>query len=153
MGGIYGGSYCNIAATVAKNSHEGLFFQRNPKSFQLHPDSIPPLRVFLSQPSKEVSILSTPGAPQYYDALDANMWTREVSKSPLCLRLWVVQERALTRRSLHFGKRQLYWECSQLSVCETIRRGLEGFGAVDGSPLIFKAHDPLRPDLLSLLGR
>ena len=37
---------------------------------------------------------------------------------PLTTRAWTLQERLLTPRSLHFGKGQMYWECSQSSLCE-----------------------------------
>lgn len=47
--------------------------------------------------------------------------------SPLRYRAWVLQERELSRRSIHFGKNQLLWECktikgsAQLPWCEMQR--------------------------------
>lgn len=34
-------------------------------------------------------------------------------------RAWVVQERILAPRILHFGENQLYWECNEKDACET----------------------------------
>ncbi|KAF1955419.1 hypothetical protein CC80DRAFT_493300 [Byssothecium circinans] len=39
-------------------------------------------------------------------------------------RPWVLQERLLCRRLLHFGAEQLYWECNSLKASETFPQGL-----------------------------
>lgn len=40
------------------------------------------------------------------------------SDHPLLKRAWVLQERLLSRRVLHFGRRELIWECMEVSDCE-----------------------------------
>ncbi|KAF2467682.1 HET-domain-containing protein, partial [Lindgomyces ingoldianus] len=37
---------------------------------------------------------------------------------PLLQRGWVLQERLLSPRVVHFGPRELYWECAQRNLCE-----------------------------------
>ncbi|KAK1835433.1 heterokaryon incompatibility protein-domain-containing protein [Podospora conica] len=131
---IYSGSYLNIAATGAADSRGGLFAERDERSVQ-------PLKVQISSPPPP-----PPGKPssrgsvaRYYDVLDEDEWLRQVERSPLCRRGWVLQERVLTRRSLHFGKRQLYWECTSMQAGESAPLG--GLGNEDN----FKSFDPLLP--------
>ncbi|KAH9208157.1 heterokaryon incompatibility protein-domain-containing protein, partial [Leptodontidium sp. 2 PMI_412] len=106
MGRIYQGSSCNLAATSAANSSVGLFTCRDPAF-------IPPLRLFIPDPSK-VLIETLP---------DENLWGREIASSPLCHRAWVLQERLLAPRTLHFASQQLFWECQELQACEKVPRG------------------------------
>lgn len=107
---IYTGSYLNIAATGAVDSRGGLFSPRDDRALL-------PLRVV--QPS-------SPGGPswgndsvQYYDVLDDHIWEREVEGALLCRRGWIVQERVLPMRCVHFGTRQLYWECASMQASES----------------------------------
>ena len=44
--------------------------------------------------------------------------------APLNRRAWVVQERLLAPRVLHFGSKQILWECHHLDACEMYPRGL-----------------------------
>jgi hypothetical protein len=137
---IYSCSFLNLAATGAKNSHEGIFSKRDTLS-------VSPLRVFLPQRAQVSQFFARPGTPKYFDALDPSMWQREIEESALCQRGWVIQERALSRRSLHFAKSQLYWECSEMSACETVPEGLETHPAHDSDQKFFKTYDPLRHNL------
>jgi len=51
-----------------------------------------------------------------------NLWTFGVNDSPLHARGWVLQERLLAPRTIHFGQERLFWECRELSAC-SIRNG------------------------------
>ena len=44
--------------------------------------------------------------------------------APLNRRAWVVQERLLAPHVLHFGSKQILWECHHLDACEMYPRGL-----------------------------
>ena len=59
-----------------------------------------------------------------YDCIDRALWHRNVPDSPLGRRARVVQERLLAPRVLHFGRRQLFWECNALKSCELYPDGL-----------------------------
>ncbi|PVH68935.1 HET-domain-containing protein, partial [Cadophora sp. DSE1049] len=48
--------------------------------------------------------------------------------SPLNRRAWVLQERLLSQRNLHFGKKQLFWECQQHTACELTPEEFVGGG-------------------------
>lgn len=38
--------------------------------------------------------------------------------NPLNARAWVIQERLLSRRILHFTQERIYWECLEEKSCE-----------------------------------
>jgi hypothetical protein len=103
MGDIYANSYCNIAATAAKDGTVGCIYKRDP---------------ILAHPL-HVQTTWTDGEPTTYCLIDCNMWTREVDDAPLNQRAWVFQERFLSPRNLSFGANRLFWECEGKRACET----------------------------------
>lgn len=107
---IYENAWCSIAATKAKNSSEGLFSAREPVSVR-------PVVVHTSWHS----IQSEP-----YALWDLGILDSHIDETPLMRRGWVVQERILAPRILHFGQGQILWECCSLRACETFPRGLPG---------------------------
>jgi hypothetical protein len=84
----------------------------------------------------------------HYDCLDPTLWEREIKKAPLTQRAWVVQERLLSPRVVHFGANQLFWECQELQACETYPDGLPDTNGMQ-SCADFKIHDPFAPELRS----
>ncbi|RDW87876.1 hypothetical protein BP5796_03570 [Coleophoma crateriformis] len=106
MDRIYQGSFCNIAATASPDPYGGLFSERDPAL-------ITPLRVQLKG-------VSPHNQDAFYDVGDdfSQEWMRQVALSPLAVRGWVVQERLLSPRVIHFAKKQLFWECAQMRTCE-----------------------------------
>jgi Heterokaryon incompatibility protein (HET) len=52
---------------------------------------------------------------------------RSLRYSALSYRAWVVQERFMSPRVLHFTADQLFWECSKLFACETFPNGMADF--------------------------
>ncbi|OAG01189.1 uncharacterized protein CC84DRAFT_278192 [Paraphaeosphaeria sporulosa] len=55
-------------------------------------------------------------------------------------RAWSLQERLLSRRFLHLGEEQMYWECNALKASETFPRGLDSFRNALSSLLWEKVH-------------
>lgn len=101
MGNVYKNSLCNIAATAAPDGHTGCFLERNP----------------LLARTCRVRIEGLPGsAPDshIYDLVRGNIWQNGIDFAPLIQRGWVLQERVLAPRVIHFGKKQLFWECHEL---------------------------------------
>jgi hypothetical protein len=91
MGDIYKNSLFNIAATAAPDGQTGCFLESNPLLARIC----------------RVSIESFPGpAPNsgLYDLVPQRFWEHGVSEAPLNQRAWVVQERTLGPRVIHFGK-------------------------------------------------
>lgn len=113
MGDVYKNAVCNIAATSSKNSHGGLFRDRIPSLATLG-------RVQTCWTTKGVDnrqLLIEPVEVSTNDALHQ-------LPVPLLSRAWVLQERVLVPRTLHFSPYQLYWECYEDEFCETRPRGL-----------------------------
>jgi hypothetical protein len=104
MAQIYGQCDLNIAATSAEDGNVGCFFDR-PKNWtiQIHP-----------LPGQDDLIFDFMPSPLINPELDV-----------LNNRGWVVQERYLSRRTLHFTTKQVFWECDGESACETCPGGYE----------------------------
>ena len=118
---IYMEAYLNIAATVSKNSTEGLFRQRS---------------LSATEPcilcSSIAKILSEDAKGNYYFCVDPLEWIRNVANAPLNSRAWVLQERLLSPRKLHFANDQIYWECMQSLASEKWPQGLPSICLMDG---------------------
>ncbi|KAH9209824.1 heterokaryon incompatibility protein-domain-containing protein, partial [Leptodontidium sp. 2 PMI_412] len=101
MGKVYANAFLNISATLAVDGSETLFHNQGYEPFG--PSEI---------------VLRVEGKLKKFYLLDGDIWTDEISNAPLSSRGWVFQERFLARRVLHFGNRQLGWECRQSTTLE-----------------------------------
>lgn len=98
---VYSNAYVTIAASCATGTYDG-FLKPRP-----HRDCV---RV-------KVGATST---VYVCDAIDD--FTRDVENGQLNRRGWVLQERALARRTIYFADKQTYWECGQGVRCETLTK-------------------------------
>lgn len=57
-------------------------------------------------------------------AASTNVPVTKVLEAPLNQRGWVLQERLLAPRILHFCRRELFWECCETAASETYPSGL-----------------------------
>ncbi|KAF2786793.1 HET-domain-containing protein [Melanomma pulvis-pyrius CBS 109.77] len=105
MDKVYRNAFFNIAATASHNSHGGLFYDR-----------------LKSKPC--TVILSAGKGREMFLLVDARQFEKDVANSPLLKRGWILQERLLAPRVLHFARRQLFWECKKLCASETYPYGL-----------------------------
>jgi hypothetical protein len=100
MHSVYTNALCNLAATGASDSSIGFYFERNPIAHL-------PFRV----PTE---------VPDRWDWAFPTDWTSDViSESPLNKRAWVLQERLLSSRIVHFTRAGIYWECLTHVCSET----------------------------------
>ena len=106
---VYKNALCNIASTGASNSSGGLFFDRDSSL----------ILASVLHASWEGDLLKG-----HFQLWDDDIWSHGVNRAPLNRRAWVVQERLLARRILHFGIQSLYFECHELEACETFPDGL-----------------------------
>lgn len=98
MEDVFSGAYCTIAASSAKSSRNGFLRERAPR---------------------ECVTVQTPQGPLYLaEAIDD--FHSDVEQSVLNTRGWVLQERALSCRTIHFTSTQMYWECGECVCCETL---------------------------------
>jgi len=107
MSRVYSCALLNISATLSSDGSESLF-QERPR------DPLLPLKVDLD----------INGNQQTYYVLNDNIWDEEITLAPLNQRGWVFQERFLARRVVHFGQRQMAWECHELDTLEMFPKGL-----------------------------
>ena len=108
MGQVYENSLCNIAATGASNDEEGCFKDRDVSLLQCC--------IIKSEWDNQVN--------GTWEIVDSDFWYARIDKAPLNQRGWVMQERWLSPRVLHYGRDQILWECSELDACETYPGGL-----------------------------
>lgn len=120
---VYANSFCNIAASASSTPEGGLFRSRQP-------EKIRPGFVTASFPTSE---------PKDYYIFDKCYSERQILKGPLQRRGWVLQERLLAPRVIHFAEDQIFWECFTKSKCEVF-------------PLGIPLHFPLKEDFKSLWG-
>ncbi|PMD32407.1 HET-domain-containing protein [Hyaloscypha variabilis F] len=109
---VYQHAYCNIAATQARNGDDGLFSNR-------------PIPTDL-----ELKYGSDCGIFRLFETHD---WNRTINCAPLNQRGWVIQERIMSPRVIHFAKGEVSWDCYKFSACETVPTGDPGFMYFDGN--------------------
>jgi hypothetical protein len=86
MGKIYGQSLCNIAATGSSQTHGGLFQGRD-----------------ISKITPATMSIKSKGQETTYCFPDNEIWCSEITNAPLNNRGWVLQERMLSPRTLHYA--------------------------------------------------
>jgi hypothetical protein len=130
MGDIYRHCFCNIAATLSSNSHGGLFKSRVPGLIQ-------PQRLHL----RWKTIADKDWQEGIYFIWPSLLWQNQVENTPLNKRGWVIQERVLAPRIIHFSN-QLFWECQTTSACEI---------APTGQPMLCRGSQSFYRDLVTTL--
>ncbi|KAL2066064.1 hypothetical protein VTL71DRAFT_2135 [Oculimacula yallundae] len=103
MGSVYAQGHINIAATYSLNGDGGLFNQSRGLS------TSPCIFPIADGESMTEAIL-----------YEEKVWQREVEETPLGRRAWVVQERVLAPRIVHFSSSQVFWECCQERQAELL---------------------------------
>ena len=114
MGEIYRNGICNLASTGFVDGSSGLFVDRVPQQLR-------PIPITLSADIRLGNdIVLSEGR---YQLVDYESWTTGVDEAPLNTRAWVVQERMLSPRTIHFGTQQIFWECCEKICSEVYARG------------------------------
>jgi hypothetical protein len=116
MSEVYSRSYCNIGASAAHNPFEGCFRSRDPHIVEPYS--------FLATWSSTPNGLKNLVYPGPYHLYIEDFWELGIAKQPLMQRAWVVQERLLAPRTIHFSNPQVFWECKYLIACETFPTGI-----------------------------
>ncbi|KAJ4089778.1 hypothetical protein NW769_013220 [Fusarium oxysporum] len=99
---VYSNAQCVLAASSANSSEEG-FLQRTSPSLPF---------ITLQSPEGDISYISK----------NIDNFRGDVDEAVLNTRGWTLQERALARRTIHFTKNQVYFECSKGVQCESLIR-------------------------------
>lgn len=102
MEDVFSSAFCVIAASSACGQNDGFLNRRNKQ------------REFLTFKREEI--------PALYVGRFIDDFNKDVLQAPLSQRGWVLQERALARRTIYFTNRQTYWECGKGVRCETLTK-------------------------------
>ena len=135
MADVYRHSWCNIAATKAKDGRDGCFGRRDIRS-------VIPCSVMANWQYAPKQLLQL---------WDLKIWDSNIDDRPLSTRAWVLQEVLLAPRILHYDKDQVFWECLELRACELFPNGIPNNTSQKISldaysirnDVILKYHNPL----------
>ena len=100
MGSIFANSYCTIAATEGKDNSHGI------------------LKTDTGMPRVKVLLGNTPGSYGYLGFRPDPF--QDIDLAGLNERGWVLQERLLSPRIVHFTKFRMYWECRLSIGCDDL---------------------------------
>ena len=106
---VYLHAQLNISATGAIDSSRGLFQHRDAQ-YELQP-----LELTCTKPC---TLSPAEAEPKKYILDHVGLLQNSLHDSPLAHRAWVFQERYLSPRILHFGAKQVFWECNEKILCE-----------------------------------
>jgi hypothetical protein len=109
MESVFSSAYCVLAASWAANQQDG-FLKTLPGQE----------RLLAKRDRRVVTIKADDKAAPLYLCEMIDNFDEHVLKGGLSQRAWVLQERALARRTVYFTERQTYWECGKGVRCETM---------------------------------
>ncbi|KAL9125265.1 MAG: hypothetical protein Q9217_005501 [Psora testacea] len=129
MSSVYSGSWLNLAATSSADGHGGLFRTSDP---------------LLNLPCQ---VKATWQGPPFNDLviIDESAWSRQIDQAPLNERGWVLQERVLAPRTVHFAHDQMWWDCRNFQASEVFPTGIPDH-VFDLRPQLIRAFMQLRSD-------
>ncbi|UPX11339.1 uncharacterized protein EKO05_0001947 [Ascochyta rabiei] len=99
MEDVYSGAYCVLAASRANSQKDGFLGPR---------------------PQREYVTFQRDAEKPFYVCKTIDHFSKDVIEGSLNKRGWVLQERALARRTIYFTENQTYFECGQGVRCETL---------------------------------
>lgn len=116
MDRVYAHSSLNIAATAAADGAGGLFHENSYLSKQSCIVSGPQRNPYGPVwPGERVNLL--------FQTTSKQLWSDQIEHTPLGRRGWVVQERLLSPRTVHFTKIGALWECCLGRAAPSIPEG------------------------------
>ncbi|KPM41122.1 hypothetical protein AK830_g5438 [Neonectria ditissima] len=120
---IYLNSICNIVAAETPDSSHSIFAVRDPGDVAFASTEA----IFKSVRHQRAFHADCPPANETfvhkYVISDCTFWD-QVADARINTRGWVLQERFMSPRGLHFGAQQLFWECRERDAAEVAPCGL-----------------------------
>jgi hypothetical protein len=101
IGKIYGNAMLTIFATGSQSHNDSMFCNNNIQT------------ITVTYKGKDYQFQVAPRVEHIYMSSE-----RQELKCPLLQRGWVLQERLLSKRVLHFGQQELFWECCEEVKCQ-----------------------------------
>ncbi|KAF6817253.1 TOL [Colletotrichum plurivorum] len=102
---VYSSAYLTIAASCANGTDDGFLKPR---------------------PQRDCVVMNSTRNIPYFVCQSIDDFGHDVDQGELNKRAWVLQERALSCRTLYFTEKQTYWECGKGIRCETFTRMKNG---------------------------
>ncbi|RWA13206.1 hypothetical protein EKO27_g1898 [Xylaria grammica] len=113
MEDVFSAAYCVLAATCASGQWDGFLTSRPPREY----------------------VTFRPGSDSsFYVCQYIDDFNQEVLEGDMNKRGWVLQERALARRTIYFAGNQTYFECGAGVRCETLTKMDNRLAAFLGDP-------------------
>jgi hypothetical protein len=109
MGDIYSNAWCTVAASHGDSAQSGCFVKRSSLLLDHTPYDPPSGLTYRNQ---------------QFCVVNSMVWEDAISSSPINKRGWVLQERLLAPRTIHFCAEQVFWECVEMAACESFPNGL-----------------------------
>jgi hypothetical protein len=101
MEDVFSCAYCVLAASRATGQHDGFL---------------------KDQPQREFITFQRGTEKPFYVCQPVDNFSRDVLEGSLNKRGWVLQERALARRTVYFTENQMYFECGKGVRCQTLTK-------------------------------
>jgi len=111
MGSIYQSAFLTIMATKSEDGSGGLYANL-PETHQTRTLNIT-IQPTSQEPNPREQTIHARLEPKHF--LDA-----KAHATPAMLRGWILQERLLSMRVLHFGAEEPSWECCETSACQCL---------------------------------
>ncbi|GME23103.1 uncharacterized protein PC9H_000022 [Neofusicoccum parvum] len=114
MGRVYAGALCSVAAAAARSGAGGCFASR-------HPTCLQPLVLETTTTTTTTTKTTTKTLRRARWSVGAAAGADELvpqANAPLHARGWVLQERFLAARVVHFGRDRVFWECARGAAAE-----------------------------------
>ena len=108
---VFSSAYCVLAASWAAKQEDG-FLKTMPGQEELR----------AKRDRKVITIKADNNTAPLYICEMIDNFDQHVLNGGLNQRAWVLQERALARRTVYFTERQTYWECGEGVRCETMTK-------------------------------
>lgn len=112
MAAIYSGAFLTISGTGCIDGNEGLFRDSPISAGTEMITGTSPWQVYVGPP------VHHPSHDDVFDFRYSAFMNLESSQYPLASRGWTFQERALSKRVIHFTQQEVLWECMENSQCE-----------------------------------
>ncbi|KAK4172119.1 heterokaryon incompatibility protein-domain-containing protein [Triangularia setosa] len=124
---VFSMAYCVIAASRAKGTSSGFLSPRPARKFVA-------LNLDASTGEGSTGVTEEDASNMIYVCETIDNFQADVIDGPLNKRGWVLQERALARRTIYFTERQTYFECGAGVRCETLAKMTNNQSSFLGDP-------------------
>jgi len=119
---VFSSAYCVLAASSASNQRDGFLKTNLAQGTER------------ARRDRAVVTIQPKDKPALYVCEMVDDFDGHVLKGGLNQRAWVLQERALARRTVYFAEPQTYWECGMGVRCETMTRMKNKLASFLGDP-------------------